>query len=186
MSALKLGSLLVKTLAKPVANSIKVQAKQHPNFKEFCIGVAQKSHKLEMNLKMNFLGYRKEVIRPLNDARAIESGANFISEAFVFSVAASIIIAENWRSRNKDKNRRNYVDDALENLESRNHEMVELLDNNASTQKLMETRLQQLEDENVKLRNVLDEILSVSMGLKRHSQYEQTAVMGIPGITHKD
>ena len=29
--------------------------------------------------------------------RAIESGANFLSEAFVFSVAASIIIAESWR-----------------------------------------------------------------------------------------
>lgn len=29
--------------------------------------------------------------------RAIESGANFLSEAFVFSVAASVILAENWR-----------------------------------------------------------------------------------------
>jgi hypothetical protein len=29
--------------------------------------------------------------------RAIESGANFMSEAFVFGVGASIIIAENWR-----------------------------------------------------------------------------------------
>lgn len=29
--------------------------------------------------------------------RAIESGANFLSEAFVFSVAASVIIAESWR-----------------------------------------------------------------------------------------
>jgi hypothetical protein len=29
--------------------------------------------------------------------RAIEAGANFLSEAFIFSVAASIIIAETWR-----------------------------------------------------------------------------------------
>ncbi|CAO3650206.1 unnamed protein product [Cunninghamella echinulata] len=36
MSAVKLG-----TLAKPVANSIKTQAKQHPAFRDFCIGVAQ-------------------------------------------------------------------------------------------------------------------------------------------------
>ncbi|KAI8084620.1 optic atrophy 3 protein-domain-containing protein [Halteromyces radiatus] len=183
MSTLKLGSLLIKTLAKPVANSIKTQAKQHPTFKEFCIGVAQKSHRLEMTLKMNFLGYKKEVIRPLNDARAIESGANFISEAFVFGVAASIIIAENWRSRNKDKNRRNYVDDALESLESRNNELVEKMEYNIKTLQLASERLQQLEEENVHLRNMLDEILSVSMGLKRHTQYEQPAVMGLPGIT---
>lgn len=29
--------------------------------------------------------------------RAIESGANFLSEAFVFAVAASVILAESWR-----------------------------------------------------------------------------------------
>lgn len=29
--------------------------------------------------------------------RAIEAGANFLSEAFVFSVAASLVLAENWR-----------------------------------------------------------------------------------------
>ncbi|KAI8333705.1 optic atrophy 3 protein-domain-containing protein [Chlamydoabsidia padenii] len=183
MSTLKLGSLLIKTLAKPVANSIKMQAKQHPAFKEFCIGVAQKSHRLEMTLKMNFLGYKKEVIRPLNDARAIESGANFMSEAFVFGVGASIIIAENWRSRTKDKNRRNYVDDALENLEMQNNELKETLESTTKAQQLIEERVQQMEDENLHLRNMLDEILSVSMGLKRHTQYDQPAVMGLPGIT---
>lgn len=68
-----------------------------------------------MTLKMKFLGYKKEVIRPLNDARythwlarddlfllnsstrAVEAGANFLSEAFIFSVAAAVIIAESWR-----------------------------------------------------------------------------------------
>jgi Optic atrophy 3 protein (OPA3) len=29
--------------------------------------------------------------------RAIEAGANFLSESFIFGVAASIILAENWR-----------------------------------------------------------------------------------------
>ncbi|CAO3597182.1 unnamed protein product [Absidia cylindrospora] len=136
-----------------------------------------------MTLKMNFLGYKKEVIRPLNDARAVESGANFLSESFVFGVAASIIIAENWRSHVKDKNWRNYVDEALENLEARNTELNETLDNNFKSQQLMTERLQHLEDENIHLRNMLDEILSVSMGLKRHTQYEQPAVVNLPGIT---
>ncbi|KAI8071959.1 hypothetical protein BDF21DRAFT_344246 [Thamnidium elegans] len=79
-----------------------------------------------MTLKMKFLGYKKEKIRPLNDARAIESGANFLSEAFVFSVAVSVILAENWRSRMTAKNRRNYVDDALENLETQNQTMTDM------------------------------------------------------------
>ncbi|KAI8984098.1 optic atrophy 3 protein-domain-containing protein [Mycotypha africana] len=80
-----------------------------------------------MTLKMKFLGYKKEKIRPLNDAKAIESGANFLSEAFVFTVAASVILAESWRSRATAKNRRNYVDDALENLEGQNKSLTEHL-----------------------------------------------------------
>ncbi|KAI8069150.1 optic atrophy 3 protein-domain-containing protein [Gongronella butleri] len=182
MSAIKLGSLLVKTLAKPVANSIKTQAKSHPAFKEFCIGVAQTSHRLEMTLKMNFLGYKKEKIRPLNDARAIEAGANFISEAFVFSVAASIILAENWRSRNKDKNRRNYVDDALEGLETSHDDLKERLEASIQSQTLIQERMQQLEEENSHLRNIVDEILSVSLGLKPHTQYDKPAVISLPGL----
>ncbi|KAI8371921.1 optic atrophy 3 protein-domain-containing protein, partial [Blakeslea trispora] len=184
MSAIKIGSLLVKTLAKPVATSIKTQAKQHPTFREFCIGVAQRSHHLEMTLKMKFLGYKVEKIRPLNDARAIESGASFLSEAFVFSVAASIIIAESWRSHTKDKNRRNYVDDALEKLETENKSLTELLEETRQLYVSNEERLKQIEDDNVHLRRMLDEILSVSMGLKRHTEYQkQPTVISLPGIS---
>ncbi|OBZ88060.1 OPA3-like protein [Choanephora cucurbitarum] len=176
MSAIKIGSLLVKTLAKPVANSIKTQAKQHPTFREFCISVAQ----------MKFLGYKTEKIRPLNDARAIESGANFLSEAFVFSVAASIIIAESWRSHTKDKNRRNYVDDALENLENENKCLLELLEETRQLYISNEERLKQIEEDNIHLRRMLDEILSVSMGLKRHTEYQQQpTVISLPGISNQ-
>ncbi|KAI8394339.1 optic atrophy 3 protein-domain-containing protein [Radiomyces spectabilis] len=170
MSTIKLGSLLIRTLAKPVANSIKTQAKQHPKFREFCIDVAQKSHRLEMTLKMKFLGYKKEVIRPLNDAKAIESGANFLSESFVFGVAASVILAESWRSRYTAKNRRNYVDDSLEKLESENANLNEALENMRQTQQLTEERIKQVEDDNLQLRKLLDDILNISLGLARHTK----------------
>ncbi|ORZ01007.1 optic atrophy 3 protein-domain-containing protein [Syncephalastrum racemosum] len=183
MSTLKLGSLLIRTLAKPVATSIKTQAKQHPAFREFCIGVAQQSHKLEMTLKMKFLGYKKEVIRPLNDARAVEAGANFLSESFVFGVAASIIIAEQWRSHYTAKERRNYVDDALENLESDRADMKEEVKTMRDNMNLLEERVQLMQDENDRLRKVLDEVLSVSLGLKPHSQYEQPTVVRLPGVS---
>lgn len=32
-----------------------------------------------------------------DDISAVEAGANFLSESFVFGVAAAIIIAESWR-----------------------------------------------------------------------------------------
>lgn len=59
----------------------------------------------------------KPRIRPLSEAKAIESGASFISEAFLFSVAGSLIIFESWRSRRKENNRREDVADRLSELE---------------------------------------------------------------------
>jgi len=57
-------------------------------------------------------------IRPLSDAKAIELGANFFSEAFVFMVALSLIIFENYRSRNKAKDQREVLADRLDDLEA--------------------------------------------------------------------
>ncbi|KAI9490034.1 optic atrophy 3 protein-domain-containing protein [Zychaea mexicana] len=164
MSTLKLGTLLIRTLAKPVATSIKTQAKQHAAFRDFCIGVAQRSHKLEMTLKMNVLGYKKEIIRPLNDARAVDAGANFLSESFVFGVAASIIIAESWRSHFSAKNRRSYVDDALDNLEEDSDKLKKLLETTCEAQKATEERLALVEQDNAQLRKILDEVVHRFLG----------------------
>ena len=59
----------------------------------------------------------KPRIRPLSEAKAIESGATFISEAFLFGVAGSLIIFEAWRSRRKENTRREDVADRLSDLE---------------------------------------------------------------------
>jgi optic atrophy 3 protein len=59
----------------------------------------------------------KPKIRPLSEAKAIESGANFISETFLFGVAAGLIFFESWRSRRKETNRRDDVAERLADLE---------------------------------------------------------------------
>lgn len=56
-------------------------------------------------------------IRPLSESKAIESGANFISETFLFLVAGGLIVFESWRSRRKESNRREGVEDRLCELE---------------------------------------------------------------------
>lgn len=57
-------------------------------------------------------------IRPLSDARAIELGANFFSEAFIFSVAVGLLLFENFRRGSKESDRRDDVAERLENLEA--------------------------------------------------------------------
>lgn len=56
-------------------------------------------------------------IRPLSESKAIESGANFISETFLFVVAGGLIVFESWRSRRKESTRREGVEDRLVELE---------------------------------------------------------------------
>jgi hypothetical protein len=56
-------------------------------------------------------------IRPLSEAKAIDSGANFISETFLFLVAGGLIVFESWRSRRKENTRREDVQGRLIELE---------------------------------------------------------------------
>lgn len=61
----------------------------------------------------------KPRIRPLSEAKAIDSGANFISEGFLFSVGLGLIIFEGFRSRRKEASRRSDVQDKLKELDDR-------------------------------------------------------------------
>ena len=59
----------------------------------------------------------KPHIRPLSESKAIESGATFISETFLFLVAGGLIVFESWRSRRKETTRREDVEARLAELE---------------------------------------------------------------------
>ena len=56
-------------------------------------------------------------IRPLSEAKAIDSGATFISETFLFLVAGGLIVFESFRSRRKETSRREDVADRIGELE---------------------------------------------------------------------
>ncbi|EED13352.1 OPA3 domain protein [Talaromyces stipitatus ATCC 10500] len=168
---LKLSSLVIRTLSKPIANKIKAQAREHERFRRLCVSMAQAIHRIDMRLKLGVLRdtaaieekaakeaaeaaarkHRSKVptaktevevqaekeateeakkkaieevkakplprIRPLSESKAIDSGANFISETFLFLVAGGLIVFESWRSRRKETSRRSDVQDRLVELE---------------------------------------------------------------------
>lgn len=60
-------------------------------------------------------------IRPLSEARAIELGANFASEAFIFAVAAGLLVFERWWSKRKENKRDEHVVERIEALEERSN-----------------------------------------------------------------
>lgn len=68
----------------------------------------------------------KPRIRPLSESRAIELGANFLSESFIFGVAVGLLVWDQWRTRRKENTRREGIDDRLEALEDHTRQIVDL------------------------------------------------------------
>ena len=59
----------------------------------------------------------KPRIRPLSEAKAIDTGANFVSESFLFAVGFGLIIFESWRRERKETTRRVDVAERIGELE---------------------------------------------------------------------
>ena len=69
----------------------------------------------------------KPKIRPLTEAKAIDTGANFISETFIFTVGLTLILAERLYSRSKEQSRQSDVSDRIAELEMADRERNEKL-----------------------------------------------------------
>ncbi|OJD26028.1 hypothetical protein ACJ73_02596 [Blastomyces percursus] len=169
---LKISSLVIRTLSKPIANQIKAQAREHERFRRLCVSFAQSLHRVDMRLRLGLLQNSAAIekqtareaaaealankqkhgittvktetqtkleeslaaklkekaqeppkppppirIRPLSEAKAIDSGATFISETFLFLVAGGLIVFEAFRARRKETSRREDVAERLAELE---------------------------------------------------------------------
>lgn len=87
-------------------------------------------------------------IKPLSETRAIELGANFFSEAFIFGVAVGLLMVEAWRSRRKESARRDDVSDRLEQLELEVEGLRSRLDPDLEDQKALMERVREARAQN--------------------------------------
>lgn len=135
MPLVKLGYLLIRTIAKPVSGGIKSYAQNHLKFRAWCINVAQRYHRSEVRLRRGLqtrrirpqiddLGGNPEMlvhsepeIRPLDPQKAVETGANFLGEVIVFSVASALLVADQLSSRQKEAARRAELEERLQAIE---------------------------------------------------------------------
>jgi len=98
---LKLSTLLVKTIAKPVAARMKVEASRRPAFHDICTSLGQRMHYLSSRLNVFASGYKFVGVKPLAVEQALNDGIGTISEALVLSISASVIIIEYRKSEAK-------------------------------------------------------------------------------------
>ena len=129
---MKVGGLLVKTLAKPVARQLKVDAEHVGWLREACTSIGQTTNYLTSRLThASSLDKWKKPYKhiELKATEAREKGAEIVSEGFVLTVAVTVMGYEYNRQNNykeaaarrkeeKEAERRADVEARLERLES--------------------------------------------------------------------
>ncbi|KAH8311541.1 hypothetical protein KR044_006787 [Drosophila immigrans] len=123
--AAKLGVLAIKQISKPIANVLKSNAKSSPFFRKYiCMPPAQCKkffiesssssvaindssiavyNWVEVKTKMWALNLGRPVtVPPLNEAMAIELGANLLGEFIIFAIGAGLLIFEYSRQSIKE------------------------------------------------------------------------------------
>ncbi|XP_033328146.2 optic atrophy 3 protein homolog isoform X1 [Megalopta genalis] len=124
--ALKLGVLFVKQISKPIAKFLVSQAKNHPLFRTyFIIPPAQFYHWAEVKAKMYVMNLGKPTkVAKLNEAMAIELGANLMGEVIIFSVAGGCLVLEYNRQvakeAKKEEARLEQIQNFISNIEKLN------------------------------------------------------------------
>ncbi|KAK4770795.1 hypothetical protein SAY87_031327 [Trapa incisa] len=130
---LKLGTLALKTLSKPVASQLKQQAALHPRFRQFIVNFAQSNHRITTTMQRRLYGHATDVeIRPLNEEKAVQAAVDLIGEIFIFTVAGSLLIFEVQRSARSEAKKEEKRRTEMEGMRQRDEDLakeVELLRN---------------------------------------------------------
>ncbi|XP_009352836.1 OPA3-like protein [Pyrus x bretschneideri] len=128
---LKLGTLAIKTLSKPVAARLKHQAAMHPKFRQFIVSIAQANHRMTTRMQRRIYSHATDAkIRPLNEEKAVQAAVDLIGELFVFMVATVALIFEVQRSARSEARKEEARKRELEALKQRDEALsreVELL-----------------------------------------------------------
>ncbi|XP_015444815.1 optic atrophy 3 protein isoform X2 [Pteropus alecto] len=96
----KLLYLGIRQISKPLANRMKEAARRSEFFKTYiCLPPAQLYHWAEMRAKLRIMGLNTEAVKPLNEAAAVELGAELLGETTVFLVAGGCLVLEYWRQK---------------------------------------------------------------------------------------
>ena len=94
MEVIKLGTLLLKTLSKPLSKSLKTRLTTHPKATAWTVSVGQFTHQVWSKITIAAAGHKSLRVKPLDEATALSQGAEFLSEGFVFGVAGAAVLFE--------------------------------------------------------------------------------------------
>ncbi|KAK7826601.1 OPA3-like protein [Quercus suber] len=131
LPVVKLGTLALKTICKPIANRLKKEAGLHPKFRHFIIDFAQANHRFTTKMQRRIYGQATNAaIRPLNEEKAVQAAADLLGELFIFTVAGAAVIFEVQRSSRSEARKEELRRQELQAMKQRDDDLtkeVELL-----------------------------------------------------------
>ncbi|CAN4087173.1 unnamed protein product [Withania somnifera] len=117
---LKLGTLALKTLSKPIAARLKKEAGLHPTFRTLIISIAQANYRMTTTMQRRIYGHATDVgIRPLNESKAVQAAVDLLGEFFVFSVAVAALVFEVQRNSRSEAKKEELRRQEMEKLRQR-------------------------------------------------------------------
>ncbi|KAL6330153.1 hypothetical protein AAG906_040073 [Vitis piasezkii] len=125
LPVVKLGTLALKTMCKPIAARLKKDAGLHPKFRQFIINIAQANHRFTTTMQRRIYGHATNVeIRPLNEEKAVQAAADLVGELFVFTVAGAAVIFEVQRSSRSEARKEELRKQELQALKQRDEDLA--------------------------------------------------------------
>mmetsp|Transcript_14176 Transcript_14176/g.30766 ORF Transcript_14176/g.30766 Transcript_14176/m.30766 type:complete len:282 (+) Transcript_14176:108-953(+) len=120
----KIGSLLIKTLSKPLAKRIKRDFARYATTQRILVGLGQSTNRLTTRMTIWAEGFKVRSIPPLEEKEAIQKGADLLGESIVFGVSVGVVVWEFNRSNEKAKAKE---EKRLLEIEAENDDMEEKL-----------------------------------------------------------
>ncbi|KAJ6833803.1 optic atrophy 3 protein-like protein [Iris pallida] len=125
LPVVKLGTLVLKTIAKPIASRLKAEAGRHPKFRQLIVNIAQVNHRFTTNIQRRIYGHATDVeIRPLNEEKAVQAAGDLLGELFVFSVATAALIFEVQRSARSEARKEEIRQKEIQGVKDREEELA--------------------------------------------------------------
>ncbi|CAA3006066.1 OPA3 [Olea europaea subsp. europaea] len=128
---LKLGTLALRTLSKPIAVRLKKEAGRLPRFRNFIISFAQANHRMTTTMQRRIHSHATDVrIRPMNEEKAVQAAVDLLGEFFIFSVAVAALVFEVQRSSRSEAKKEELRKQEMKGMRKRDEELakeVELL-----------------------------------------------------------
>ncbi|KAI5657210.1 hypothetical protein M9H77_26003 [Catharanthus roseus] len=136
---LKLGTLALKTLSKPIASRLKAEAGKHPKFRNYIISMAQANHRITTQMQRRIYGHATDVeIRPLNEEKAVQAAVDLLGEVFIFTVAVAALAFEVQRSSRSEARKEELRRQEMEAMRQRDEELAREVE-------LLKSKLQEIE-----------------------------------------